>query len=155
MQESRYMRLISWTLQSGREHFLFLLLPTKPLIAKIKLARQALKEINFYIKMEICSIQYVDRLRLDRSTALYIYKAKNCKLLVLFTQAQKTKFVFQYYIKTLFSKDLFLIINYWNIEDSWKWAILWSKMPFLVVLFVWDKNFFSKSCKVFFNAHYL
>ncbi len=33
-------------------------------------------------------------LRLDRSTALYIYKAKNCKLLVLFTQAQKTKFKF-------------------------------------------------------------
>jgi hypothetical protein len=33
-------------------------------------------------------------LRLDRSTALYIYIAKNCKLLVLFTQAQKTKFIF-------------------------------------------------------------
>jgi hypothetical protein len=36
-----------------------------------------------------------DGLRLDRSTALYIYKAKNCELLVLFTQAQKTKFIFK------------------------------------------------------------
>ncbi len=35
------------------------------------------------------------RLRLDRSMALYIYKAKNCKLLVLFTHAQKTKFLFK------------------------------------------------------------
>jgi hypothetical protein len=35
------------------------------------------------------------RLRLDRSTALYIYKAKNCKLLVLFTRAQKTIFIFK------------------------------------------------------------
>jgi hypothetical protein len=34
-------------------------------------------------------------LRLDRSTALYIYKAKNCKLLVQFTDAQKTKFIFK------------------------------------------------------------
>jgi hypothetical protein len=31
------------------------------------------------------------RLRLDRSTDLYIYKAKYCKLLVLFTHAQKNK----------------------------------------------------------------
>ncbi len=30
-----------------------------------------------------------------RSTALYIYKAKNCKLLVLFTHEQKTKFIFK------------------------------------------------------------
>jgi hypothetical protein len=37
----------------------------------------------------------LQRLRLDRSTALYIYKAKNCKLLILFTQAQKTKFIFK------------------------------------------------------------
>jgi hypothetical protein len=58
-------------------------------------------------------------------------------------------------MKTLFSKDLFLIIKYWNIEDSWKWAILLSKMPFLGVVFVWDKNFFSKSCKLVLNAHYL
>jgi hypothetical protein len=34
-------------------------------------------------------------LRLDRSTALYIYKAKHCKLLVLFTDAQQTKFIFK------------------------------------------------------------
>jgi hypothetical protein len=33
--------------------------------------------------------------RLDRSTALYIYKAKNCNLLVLFNHAQKTKFIFK------------------------------------------------------------
>ncbi len=99
--------------------------------------------------------QLLGRLRLDRSTALYIYKAKNCELSDLFTQAQKTKFIFKYYINILFSKDLFLIVNYWNIEDSWKWAILLSKMPFLDVVFVWDKNFFSKSCKVFLNAHYL
>jgi hypothetical protein len=35
------------------------------------------------------------RLRLYRSTALYIYKAKNCKLLAIFTCAQKTKFIFK------------------------------------------------------------
>ncbi len=52
------------------------------------------------------------RLRLDRSTTLYIYKAKNCKLLAVFTDAQKTKFIFKYYIKTLFNIDLFLTINY-------------------------------------------
>jgi hypothetical protein len=34
-------------------------------------------------------------LRLDRSTALYIYKAKTCKLLVLFTYAEKTNFIFK------------------------------------------------------------
>ncbi len=34
-------------------------------------------------------------LRLDRSTALYVYKAKNCKQLVLFTHAQKTKCIFK------------------------------------------------------------
>jgi polynucleotide 5'-kinase involved in rRNA processing len=54
----------------------------------------------------------VKRLQLDRSTALYIYKAKICKLLVFSTRAQKTKFIFKKYIKTLFSKDLFLIMNY-------------------------------------------
>jgi hypothetical protein len=30
-------------------------------------------------------------LRLDRSTALYIYKAENCKLLAVVTDAQKNK----------------------------------------------------------------
>ncbi len=34
-------------------------------------------------------------------------------------------------------------------------AILLSKMPFLGIVFVWDKNFFSKSCKLFLNAHFL
>ncbi len=34
-------------------------------------------------------------LRLDRSTALYIYKAKICKLLAVLTDAQKTKFIFE------------------------------------------------------------
>jgi hypothetical protein len=58
-------------------------------------------------------------------------------------------------MKTCFSKDLFLIINYWNIEESWKWVILWSKMPSLGDVFVLDKNFFSKSCKQFFTAHFL
>jgi hypothetical protein len=28
-------------------------------------------------------------------STVYIYKAKNCKLLVLFTHAQKTKFIFK------------------------------------------------------------
>jgi hypothetical protein len=39
--------------------------------------------------------QASQRLQLDRSTALYTYKAKNCKLLVLFTHTQKTKFIFK------------------------------------------------------------
>ncbi len=39
--------------------------------------------------------EVMQRLRLDRSTALYIYKAKNCKLLAVFTDAQKTKFIFK------------------------------------------------------------
>ncbi len=50
---------------------------------------------------------YYLRLRLDRSTALYIYKAKNCKLLAVFTHGQKTKFLFKKKIKTLLNKDLF------------------------------------------------
>ncbi len=32
---------------------------------------------------------------------------------------------------------------------------LLSKMQFLGVIFVWDKNFFSKSCKLFLNANFL
>jgi DNA phosphorothioation-dependent restriction protein DptG len=32
---------------------------------------------------------------------------------------------------------------------------LLSKMPFLGVVFLWDKNFLSKSCKLFLNAHFL
>jgi hypothetical protein len=35
------------------------------------------------------------QLRLDRSTALYIYKDKNFKLLAVLTHAQKTKFIFK------------------------------------------------------------
>ncbi len=53
-------------------------------------------KINF--RTEKALISYIGkykymilRLRLDKSTALYIYKDKNCKLLVLFTQAQKNK----------------------------------------------------------------
>jgi hypothetical protein len=67
----------------------------------------------------------------------------------LFTHAQKKEFTFKQYIKTLSSKDLFLNINYWNIEDSWKWAILFSKMPFLGVVFVWDKKVFLKVVNYF------
>ncbi len=57
-------------------------------------------------------------------------------------------------MKTLFNKDLFLITNYWYIEDFSKHAILLSKMPFLGVVFVRDKNFFSKSCELFLNANF-
>jgi hypothetical protein len=46
-------------------------------------------------------------LRLDRSTARHIYKAKNGKLLVVLTPAQKAKLIFEQYIQTLFNKDLF------------------------------------------------
>ncbi len=46
------------------------------------------------------------RLRLDRSTARYIYKAKNGILLVVLTPWQKTKLIFEQYIQTLFDKDL-------------------------------------------------
>ncbi len=48
--------------------------------------------------------------RLDRSTARYIYKSKNGKLLVVLTQAQKAKRIFEQYIQSLFNKDLFLMI---------------------------------------------
>jgi hypothetical protein len=41
------------------------------------------------------------------------------------------------------------------MEDFSKWAILFSKMPFLVVVFVLDKNLFSQSCKLFSNTHFL
>jgi hypothetical protein len=37
----------------------------------------------------------LDTDKLDRSTALYIYKAKNCKLLGVLTHAQKRKFIFK------------------------------------------------------------
>ncbi len=47
------------------------------------------------MKLWIRLLALFSRLWLDRSMALYIYKAKNCKLLVLFTQAQKTKFIFK------------------------------------------------------------
>jgi hypothetical protein len=43
------------------------------------------------------------RLRLDRSTARYIYKAKIGKL----NPSQKTKLIFELFIQTLFNKDLF------------------------------------------------
>ncbi len=46
-------------------------------------------------------------LRLDRSTARYIYKAKNGKLLVVLTPLQKAKLIFEQYIKTLFNKRSF------------------------------------------------
>jgi hypothetical protein len=51
-------------------------------------------------------------LRLDRSTARYIYKAKNGKLLVVLTPSQKTKLIFEQYIQTLFNKDCFQTIKY-------------------------------------------
>jgi hypothetical protein len=38
--------------------------------------------------------------------------AKNCKLLAVFTHAQKTKFIFKYNKKTVLNKDLLLTINY-------------------------------------------
>ncbi len=44
-----------------------------------------------YMRRMVKCVDVRRRLRLDRSTALYIYKAKNCKLLVLFTHAQKNK----------------------------------------------------------------
>jgi hypothetical protein len=46
-------------------------------------------------------------LRLDRSTAQYIYKAKKGKLLVVLTPLQKAKLIFEQYIQTLFYKGLF------------------------------------------------
>ncbi len=49
----------------------------------------------------------LEGLRLDRSTARYIYKAKNGKLLVVLTPSQKAKLIFEQYIQTLFNKDLF------------------------------------------------
>jgi hypothetical protein len=42
-----------------------------------------------------------------RTTARYIYKAKNGKLLVVLTPSQKTKLIFEQYKQTLFNKDLF------------------------------------------------
>jgi hypothetical protein len=70
------------------------------------------------------------RLWLDRSTARYIYKAKNGKLLVVLTPSQKAKLIFEQYIQTLFNKDLFKTIIYWYIEDFRKIAILFSKKLF-------------------------
>ncbi len=54
--------------------------------------------------------------RLDRSTAGYIYTAKNCELLAVLTKAQKTKLIFESYIKTLFNKGLFQTIKYKYIK---------------------------------------
>jgi hypothetical protein len=51
-------------------------------------------------------------LRLDRSTARYIYKAKNGKILVALTLLQKAKLIFKQYMQTLFNKDLFETIIY-------------------------------------------
>ncbi len=52
--------------------------------------------IMYEIKLKIGNHTYLSYvvpqgLRLDRSTALYIYKAKNSKLLVLFTHAEKNQ----------------------------------------------------------------
>jgi hypothetical protein len=52
-------------------------------------------EKNTKIIQFVLDNQLIERVRLDRSTALYIYKAKNCKLLALFTHAQKSKFLFK------------------------------------------------------------
>ncbi len=40
-------------------------------------------------------MQHEQGRRLDRSTARYIYKSKNGKLLVVLTQAQKAKLIFE------------------------------------------------------------
>ncbi len=63
------------------------------LILEISKEAKIVREIGLNISLKHCDLHH--RLRLDRSTALYIYKAKNCKLLVLFTYAQKTKFIFK------------------------------------------------------------
>ncbi len=55
--------------------------------------------------------------RLNRSMALYIYKAENCLLLVILTHGLKTKLTFKEYIKTLFNKGIFLTVKCWDIED--------------------------------------
>jgi hypothetical protein len=47
------------------------------------------------------------RRRLDRSTARYVYKARNGKLLLVLTASQKAKLIFEQYMQTLFNKDLF------------------------------------------------
>jgi hypothetical protein len=51
-------------------------------------------------------------LRLDRSTARYIYKAKNGKILVVLTRLQEAKLIFEQHTQTFFNKDLFKTIIY-------------------------------------------
>jgi hypothetical protein len=64
-----------------------------------------------------------NRLRLDRSMALYIYRENKIQLVDLSIQAQKEKCLFNYSTYTLFYKDLFLtIINCYN-QDFVKSAI--------------------------------
>ncbi len=69
------------------------------------------------IRLLLCQWQ------LDRSMALYIYKANNCELLAVLTNAQRNLYLNDIYIKTLFNKDLLLTIKYWYIKNFSKHAI--------------------------------
>jgi hypothetical protein len=72
-----------------------------------RIKRADATQMTVLIWKKVTHSERTDWLRLDRSTALYIYKAKNGKLLVLFTDAQKTKFIFKQYIKTFLAKIYF------------------------------------------------
>jgi hypothetical protein len=72
----------------------------------------------------------VEGLRLDRSTARYIYRDNKIKLVDLSIHAQKEKCFFDYSTNTLFYKDLFLtILNCYN-QDFVKSAIFQRKVLF-------------------------
>ncbi len=66
---------------------------------------------SVHLRRKICTPTAAG-LRLDRSTARYIYKAKNGKLLVVLTPSQKEKLIFELYIQTIFNKNLFQTIKY-------------------------------------------
>jgi hypothetical protein len=87
------------------------------------------------------------RLRLDRSTARYIYRENKIYLVDLSIHAQKEKCNFNYSSNTLFHKDLFLtIINFYN-QDFVKSAIFQRKVLFSERLFVLQNKVYYKSCR--------
>jgi hypothetical protein len=79
------------------------------------------ESLNLYI-LEICL------LRLDRSTARYIYRDNKILLVDLSIHAQEEKCLFNYSTNTLFYKDLFLTIINCYIQDFVKSAIFQRKV---------------------------
>jgi hypothetical protein len=82
----------------------------------------------------------------DGSTDLRLYTSTKLKIVnyLLYSPMHKEQKLYWNNIKTLFKKDLFLIIKYWYIEDFSYRAILLSNMPlYCKVLCLFETKTFS------------